>query len=149
MWRLYCGEKEGIALQTTFAELERSLKQALKTEPLLVGKIQYGNYETMQPFTEALDHVMYKREGFSFEQEVRVLRSDEDHYNKLCNGIIDEKLSNNHPIPWDIKATINSILISPYVGDWYLEAVSAALRCIDTELESRVGWSKLQKAPAF
>jgi len=83
MWRLYCGEKEGIALQTTFAELERSLKQALKTEPLLVGKIQYGNYETMQPFTEALDHVMYKREGFSFEQEVRVLRSDEDHYNKL------------------------------------------------------------------
>ena len=35
MWRLYCGEKEGVALQTTFARLE----QSIETEPLLAGKI--------------------------------------------------------------------------------------------------------------
>ncbi len=27
---------------------------------------------------------MYKREGFASEQEVRLLRADEDHYGKLC-----------------------------------------------------------------
>lgn len=85
MWRLYCGEKDGVAFQTTFARLEKSVEEA----HILAGKMRYGDYKTMQPFTEELDHVMYKREGFAFEQEVRLLRLDEDHYGKLCNRTTD------------------------------------------------------------
>src|SRR6266480_1376172 len=47
MWRLYCGEKDGIAFQTTFDRLEQSVD---KTD-ILVGKIRYDDYKTMQPFT--------------------------------------------------------------------------------------------------
>ena len=99
MWRLYCGEKEGVALQTTFARLEQSLEEALKTEPLLIGKVQYGNYESMHPFTDPLDHIMYKREAFAFEQEVRILRVDEEHYNRLCSDITKDKLLPSVSIP--------------------------------------------------
>jgi hypothetical protein len=149
MWRLYCGEKEGVALQTTFARLEQSLEQALETEPLLVGKVQYGDYETISPFTADLDHVMYKREAFAFEQEVRVLRMDQGHYNNLCSGITKEKLPPSLPILWDIKTAIENILVHPYVSDWYLEAVCAAARLVDETFARRVRWSKLRKSPTF
>lgn len=96
MWRLYCGEKEGVAFQTTFARLERSIGEA----HILAGKIQYEDYKTTPPFTELLDYVMHKRVGFASEQEVRLLRLDEDHYSKLCNRTRDEKHSPCLPIPW-------------------------------------------------
>jgi len=145
MWRLYCGEKDGVAFQTTFARLEQSVNEAA----ILVGKIRYDDYKTMQPFTEELDHVMYKRVGFAFEQEVRLLRADEDHYRKLCSGATHEKLSPCLPICWSVKAAIDRILVSPYADDWYLDAVRATARLVDADLESRVGWSDLKEEPEF
>ncbi|MGI0034917.1 MAG: hypothetical protein ACRD98_03495 [Nitrososphaera sp.] len=59
---------------------------------ILAGKIRYEDYKTTPPFTELLDHVMRKRVGFAFEQEVRLLRLDEDHYGKLCNRTTDENI---------------------------------------------------------
>ena len=145
MWRLYCGERGGVALQTTFARLE----QSVEAEPILAGMIQYEDYDTVPPFKEDLDHVMYKRDGFAFEQEVRLLKSDQDHYSKLCNGTVHEKLPPCLPVPWNIGAAIDRILVSPYADDWYLEAVRAAARLADEELEGRVAWSRLQKPPDF
>lgn len=145
MWRLYCGEREGVALQTTFARLEKSVE----AEPILAGKIQYADYDTVPPFKEDLDHVMYKREGFAFEQEVRLLKPDQDHHDKLCNGTVHERLPDHLPIPWNIGATIDRILVSPYADEWYLEAVRAVGRLAGEEVESRVSWSRLRKPPDF
>lgn len=64
MWRLYCGEKGGVALQTTFARLEKSVE----AESIIAGQIQYADYgDSATVFNEELDHVMYKRDGFEFE----------------------------------------------------------------------------------
>jgi hypothetical protein len=145
MWRLYCGERGGVALQTTFARLEKSVE----AESILAGMIQYADYETMPAFTEKLDHVMYKRDGFAFEQEVRLLKPDQDHHDKLFNGTVREKLPPCLPISWNMRATIDSILVSPYADEWYLDAVRAAARLADEELEGRVAWSRLQKSPDF
>jgi hypothetical protein len=145
MWRLYCGERVGVALQTTFARLEKSME----AESILAGKIQYADYDTVPPFNEDLDHVMYKREGFAFEQEVRLLKPDQDYYNKLCSGTVHEKLPDCLPIPWNIGAAIDRILVSPYADEWYLEAVRAAARLAGEELKGRVAWSRLQKPPDF
>jgi hypothetical protein len=145
MWRLYCGERGGVALQTTFARLEKSVE----AEPILVGKIQYEDYDTVPAFKEDLDHVMYKRDGFAFEQEVRLLKADQDHHGKLCNGTVREKLPPCLPIPWNIGATIDRILVSPYAEDWYLEAVRAAARLAHEELDGRIEWSRLRKLPDF
>lgn len=145
MWRLYCGEKDGVAFQTTFARLEQSVDKA----DILVGKIRYDDYKTMPPFSEELDHVMYKRKGFASEQELRLLRADEDHYGKLCSGATHEKLPRCMPISWSLKAAIDRILVSPYADDWYLDAVRATARLADADLESRVGSSELQEKPQF
>lgn len=145
MWRLYCGERGGVALQTTFDRLE----QSVKAEPILAGKIQYADYDTVPAFDEGLDHVMYKRDGFAFEQEVRLLKADQDHYDKLCNGTVQEKLPPCLPIPWNIVATIDRILVSPYADDWYIDAVLEAVRLADKELGARVAWSSLRKLPDF
>jgi hypothetical protein len=145
MWRLYCGEREGVALQTTFARLEKSVE----TEPILTGMIQYVDYDTVPAFKEELDHVMYKREGFEFEQEVRLLKPDQDHYDKLCNGTVREKLPPCLPIPWNIGTTVDHILVSPYADEWYLDAVRVAARLAPKELEGRVVWSRLRKSPDF
>jgi hypothetical protein len=145
MWRLYCGEKEGVAFQTTFARLEKSVEGA----DILAGKIRYGNYKTMDPFNEELDHVMYKREGFKFEQEVRLLKADEDYYRKLCTGVVREKLPPCLPTPWSAKGAVDRILVSPYADDWYMDAVRASVRLVDTDLEVRVGWSDLWGKPDF
>ena len=74
MWRIYCGEKGGVALQTTFARLE----QSVESEQVLAGKIQYVDYDVVPPYKEELDHVMHKRNGFAFEQEVRLLKADQE-----------------------------------------------------------------------
>jgi hypothetical protein len=145
MWRLYCGEKDGIAFQTTFARLEKSVEET----HILAGKIRYGNYKTMDPFTEDLDHVMYKREGFAFEQEVRLLKADEDYYLKLCSGAAQEKLPPCLPIRWSVKAAIDRILVSPYTDDWYMDAVRATARLADADLDGLVGWSDLQGKPGI
>jgi len=145
MWRLYCGEKDGVAFRTTFARLEQSVDEA----DVLAGKIRYDDYKTMPAFIEELDHVMYKRVGFEFEREVRLLRADEDYYRKLCSGATHEKLSPCLPIRWSVKAAIDHILVSPYADDWYLDAVRATARLADADLESRVGWSELKEKPWF
>jgi hypothetical protein len=145
MWRLYCGEKGGVALQTTFSKLEKSVE----AEPILAGKIQYEDYDIVPAFKEDLDHVMYKRDGFAFEQEVRLLRADQDHHGKLCNGTAHEKLPPCLSIPWNIGSAIDRILVSPYADEWYLESVQAAARLADEDLEGRVTWSRLRKSPDF
>ena len=145
MWRLYCGERGGVALQTTFARLE----QSVEAERIVAGMIQYEDYDTVPPFKEDLDYVMYKRVGFAFEQEVRLLRTDQDHYGKLCNRTAYEKLPPCLPIPWNIGAAIDRILVNPYADDWYVDAVRAAARLASEELEGRVAWSLLHKPPEF
>ena len=145
MWRLYCGERGGVALQTTFARLEESVE----AESILAGKIQYADFDTVPPFKEDLDYVMYKREGFAFEQEVRLLKTDQDHHGKLCSGTVREKLPPCVPIPWNIGAAIDRILVSPYADEWYLEAVRAAARLAYEEPKAPIDWSRLRKPPDF
>jgi hypothetical protein len=124
MWRLYCGEREGVALQTTFGRLEASVE----TANLLVGCIQYRNYLTGDRFDHELDPLMSKRDGFETEQEVRLLHIDLEHYRKLQAsdaGVAD--LVESFPVPWSINGVIEKILVSPYADAMYLEAVQAAV----------------------
>jgi hypothetical protein len=115
MWRLYCGEKGGVALQTTFEQLEKSVE----AEPILAGRIQYVDYDTVPPFKEDLDCVMHKRKGFEFEQEVRLLKTDQDHLDKLCAGTVCEELPPCLPISWNIGHTIaSSLALMQMNGIW-------------------------------
>jgi hypothetical protein len=145
MWRLYCGEEDGVALQTTFARLQKSVDQP----GILVGKVRYIDYKTETAFNQDLDHVMHKRLGFDFEQEVRVLRTDDEYYRKLCNQTASEKLPCCIPIPWNLAEVIEHILISPYADEWYVDAVRAAADLPGMDIADGIVWSELRDQPQF
>jgi hypothetical protein len=147
MWRLYCGEKDGVALSTTFAQLENSIKDS----DVVAGLVQYGNYETMTAFNGELDHLMYKRLGFEFEQELRLLMTDEELYEKIKQNGPCESVP-VRSIPWNLAGSIEKILVSPYADPWYVDAVKSVVESLDagkTSLVTRVGWSELRAEAVF
>lgn len=144
MWRLYCGEREGVALKTTFSRLEASVAGA----NLLVGRVQYWNYAAGAGFTDDLDALMFKREGFDFEQEVRLLHVDEPHYRKLQQ---DETSAADLPeriaLPWSVHDAVEKVLVSPYADDMYLAAVEATVSALSPKIELSVARSELWGEP--
>jgi hypothetical protein len=145
MWRLYCGEKEGVALKTTFARLEKSIKD----EEILAGMVRYINYKTVSPFKEDWDYLLHKREGFRHEQEMRLLKMD----GELYTGVLAKQsieAAKCLPIPWNMSEGLDRILISPYADEWYLDAVRATVGHMDrTGIADRVEWSELQAKAQF
>ena len=66
LWRIYCPTSEGVAIQTTFACLEKSVA------PLDVLEVTYNPHELdniLNPYKLATQ----KRPMFAYEQEVRVV----------------------------------------------------------------------------
>jgi hypothetical protein len=145
MWRLYCGEKEGVALKTTFARLEKSIRD----EEILAGMVRYVNYKTVAPFKEDWDYVLHKREGFRHEQEMRLLKFDgELHAQLLGKQSVD--VLGCLGTPWNMDDGVESILVSPYADPWYLEAVRATVGHMGGgALTERVNWSELQAKARF
>jgi hypothetical protein len=66
LWRIYCGPKEGIAIQTTFGRLRKSVGD------LLICPIDYETPGTkMTP--SSIDLVTVKRPMFEYEHEIRIV----------------------------------------------------------------------------
>lgn len=70
MWRAYCDTDKGIAVQSTFARLERAVSGAATG----VGLVQYIDHKTGRTHTHPFyGPYMHKRLAFAAEQEVRAL----------------------------------------------------------------------------
>ena len=144
MWRLYCGKHEGVALETTFGQLQASVQGA----NLLIGCVQYRNYRTGDQFDDDLDPLMFKRDGFESEQEVRLLHVDLEHYHKLQadeTGV--DELVEQLPVPWSITGVVERILVSPYADKMYLDAVQAAVQKWNPGSDPPVEHSELSGEP--
>ena len=69
MWRLYCGDHEGIALCTTYERLDASLPANT-----YIGKVTYvGSTSERGLDTNVVTSIMHKRLAFEHEREVRVV----------------------------------------------------------------------------
>jgi hypothetical protein len=145
MWRLFCGDKEGLALQTTVGKL----RLALDDPDLLIGKVQYRDYGTCNKFEHQLDYVFHKRDGFETEQEVRLLKVNDEMYQAL----LDEKSVAREvsiSLKWRIQDGVDKVLVSPYAASWYLDAVKSVLNNMGAEpLDQRVEFSSLQRPPRW
>jgi hypothetical protein len=76
MWRLYCGQKDGVAMRTTCAKLKASITD----DATRLGEITYIDYSAGgMPADNYLYPVMHKRDGFADEHEVRLLRYLQDY----------------------------------------------------------------------
>jgi hypothetical protein len=73
VWRLYCPNDSGVAIQTTYQNLIDSIAS---DSFCYIGLVSYTDYESeIFPPNNAFYPVMHKRISFSHEQEIRLVKS--------------------------------------------------------------------------
>jgi hypothetical protein len=140
MWRLYGGLGGGVAVQTTYARLVKSIE---RLGEVYVGLVRYIDYTTASfPDANAFYPVMHKRASFAHEREVRLVR----YWGAPPEP---DKPPAHLSIPWDIEASAERIYVDPYAPGYYFEAVKAALSSMAPTLVPRLKWSQMKAAPFF
>lgn len=143
MWRLYCRGKAGVALQTTYSRLDRSLSSVLS-----LGVVQYVDYEVdiMQAPKNMLSAVMHKRKSFEHEREVRAVAWRRNPLVRAAFPLAPD----NHGllVPWD-PMCLEAVFVHPEAEAWYADVVRSVLHRYFAGLENLVCWSRIKDAPLF
>ena len=137
MWRLYCGDKQGVAIKTTYKKLSETL---LENSEMYIGRVTYidfdcGGFQFIQlddnwpPEHKYFYPFMHKRDAFSHESEVRIVK------------IIWPTKKNNKnqklgiPLKLDLERIIDNIYVNPCADIWYFDVVKTIIRKFSTKLE--------------
>jgi len=142
LWRLYTSNADGVAIQTTYQALVSVVEPH---NDLYVGKIGYLDYETEWfPDGNIFYPVMHKRRAFTHENEVRVLKLNDEHFTYESAlgplGLL---------VPIELESLIQAIYINPYAQPWYAEAVEAVVDKFAPALRSRIHWSRMKNEPLY
>lgn len=142
MWRLYCPNDSGVAIQTTY----KKLVETVDTDPqCYVGAVKYIDYETQYiPLDNFYYPVMHKRLSFAHEQEVRLVKS------------LSEYSTENAPegpegieINWMPETSIEKVFVNPYAPEYYFDVVRSILHHYAPNLKSRLYWSQMRATPIY
>ncbi|MFZ5908638.1 MAG: hypothetical protein ACOYYU_01325 [Chloroflexota bacterium] len=138
LWRIYCPSSEGVAIQTTFERLVKSVS-------LPVLEVKYNVTDVEKPL-DALTLATQKRPMFAFEQEVRIVLVQDfnDSPNRTTIGA---------SIDWDPELHIENVWIHPDAPIWFPETVTETVRRLAPKLSqdgfTNVFFSKMSDAPPF
>ena len=140
MWKLYCPENKGIAIQTTYKKLVQSVEN---DDYLYIGLIEYVDYDK-DWFSNGnlFEPIMHKRKAFEFEKEVRLVKTDSNYWN--------ENSPESPPgiyCPWDLIKFAESIYVNPYTENWYYEVVKDVLDKYDCNID--INWSTIKGIPYY
>lgn len=143
MWRLYCPENSGVAIQTIYSKLANSV--ASESE-LHIGMVAYIDYESQSiPMNSVFAPVMHKRISFSHEHEIRLVKvRPPDNW-----GTPHEFSPPGISISWPLEQTVESIYVNPYAPEYFYEAVCSVVRNLAPNLEDRVLWSRMKAPPVY
>ena len=138
MWRLFCGPSQGLVIQTRFRTLTASL-------PVTIGRVTYLDYNK-DSFPELLPDlvhmapVMFKRQAFAYEQELRaVLHYEwEEDRGRHVDGV---------GLEWDPSRHVENIYTHPDAPYFFTETVEAVVKALAPGLSRRVFYSQLARAP--
>ncbi len=82
MWDLYLKSNEGIAIQTTFDKMKKSLEMC--EEGIIVGKVNYIDHITEYNYRDSMIYQYFtKRLSFKHEEEVRLVYSETANHKDL------------------------------------------------------------------
>jgi hypothetical protein len=148
MWRLYCGDGEGVALQTTYERLDASLQE----KGVFLGRVTYVDYEH-GGFDQinSLTPLMHKRPAFEHEREVRgvIWRPAK----LIADGLRPEDFPPGEPpvmtIRWNVADVVDNVFVSPYAKEWYRDVVATVIERFAPALVGRLCWSGMKAAPLF
>jgi hypothetical protein len=135
MWKLYCPNNEGVAVQTTY----RRLADSVDDNELEIGKITY-----VQPLTFATPEgfstvAQIKRRAYAFEQEVRLYL-----FRYMPPGY---DLTLGFPLPWTLNC-IERVYVNPYAQQWYFDLIKRTLRRFGHG-DIPVEWSSMKSEPIY
>jgi hypothetical protein len=117
LWRLYVGDREGIAIRSTFGRLARSLEA--EPRPVHIGAVHYIDYDTDPiPEDNVLHPFVYKRQSFDFERELRAVIQDPEPADQPPPGLF---------VACDLQALVSALRVSPASGSWFAPLVRSVL----------------------
>lgn len=118
MWNLYCDERDGIAMKTSYGRLQQfteSLNPVESSGKFYIGKINYINYTQQNfPSTNGFEYFMHKRQSFEHEKEVRILTGAE-----LADGQAIEGLS----VPFKAKEILEAVYVHPLAKQEFYQLI--------------------------
>lgn len=144
MWKLYLKSNEGIAIQSSYSKLKKSL---IDDETVYLGVVKYIDYDTeyinewnlLAPF-------MHKRKSFEYEQEVRALVTKWPVGEKRIDFNIDT-IEHGLQIRADVEALVERIFIAPSAPTWFADLVKAVVNRYGYDFE--IVHSTLNESPVF
>jgi len=146
MWKLYCSNNEGIAVQSTFNRLITSFDDD-PDESIFVGKVQYIDYNTeWLPEGNALYPFVHKRKSFEHERELRAVIQELP----MSNGHIDfskELFDYGKNLHVNLDNLIENIYVAPNSRRWFIEAVQVTVERFNLQKEILV--SDLSNDPVY
>ena len=138
MWKLFAGDKYGIAVRTTASKLIGSFTNRL---PDYLGFVKYLDYEREPMAVSHFPPVFYKRKEFQHEREVRAVLAPQQRIEKPENKIESPGI----PEPINPTYLIEELIVSPYSPDWLMEVVELLIARF--KMEVAVTKSTLEREP--
>lgn len=141
LWRLYAGATEGVAIQTTYQSLVGAIDS---DDRFFIGKITYIDYDSeMFPHGNFFYPAMHKRRAFSYENEVRLIRSD---FEFVSEGTPPAE---SHRLGIDLETLVHAIYVNPYSPAWYADTIRWIVAKTSPSLAEKVHWSKMKAEPLY
>ena len=144
MWDLYLKSDEGVAIQSTYIKLKKSLTD---DENIYLGIVKYLDYD-MEYIDSGnlLSPFVHKRKSFEHEREVRALSikwpTEEGGIN-----FETETIDFGIQVKTDLEVLIEKIYVAPNTPSWFADLVQSAVNRYGYEFE--VIHSKLNDSPLF
>jgi len=145
LWQIYARSEGALAVQSTVGTLQSLFPEVMTREGntlvnQAVRSVQYIDYSTEHPFiNDFMGPLCYKRRGFSYEQEIRVIRQeltsvprptdDRPEGRAIQVGPPPEQGGINAPV--DLATLIESVYLAPSSPAWLLDVVGETLRRFD------------------
>lgn len=141
MWKIYCPDNKGVAIQTTYRKLVQSVKD---DDFLFIGKITYVDYETEEfPNGNTFYPIMHKRKAFQFENEIRLVKSEYRKYFQTNSEVPPAGIYH----PFNVQEYIDNIYVNPYAQEWYFKVVEDLIRKYNYQI--KIQWSSMKVAPYY
>jgi len=162
MWKLYLKSNEGVAIQSTYKNLIKTLDQKRVKVDIAVGQVEYIDYDKdFMIDGNPLFAFYYKRRSFEHEHELRaaftriptergisinLAKMRKNYYNVT----IDHSINLNNTveiIPINLNTLIEKIYVPPTAEDWFKEIIESLLKKFRATVN--VERSELENDPVF
>jgi len=137
LWRVFCGDKEGVAIQTTVGKLEAQFGN------VSLRKVKYAEPEALGRTLTIDDVAILKRPFFDFEKEARAIFRADTQNPKLNKGEF------GFTFPFDPAEILESVAIHPEADPSFYETVLWAIDDHPKPLRDKVSWSSMRDRPPF